>query len=427
MTLFVSLIAIFALMVLSAFFSGSETALTAASKARLHQLEEEGDTAAKKTNKLLKNKARLISSILLGNNLVNILASAIATSFMIRVYGEAGVVYATLIMTLLIYVFCEVLPKSYSIHNPLPIALKFTTPIKFFVYLFSPIAKTIDVFLNGFSKVFRINLSPQLTTDEHEEELRGAIALHQGTDPEIKHERKMLKSILDLDDVEVSEIMQHRTDVVMIDLTKPTAEIIEDVMESPFSRIPLIKGKRDDIIGILHAKDLLREIYKSPDQIDKIDMAKLSSKPWFIPESTSLLSQLQAFQKRHEHFAVVVDEYGSFMGIVTLEDILEEIVGDIADEHDQNLLPGIRPQPDGSFILDGTMTLRELNRELSWSLPDEEAATIAGLILHESRQIPEPGQIFKYYNFTFEILRKENNQITLVKVIPCEKKEDEED
>jgi Mg2+/Co2+ transporter CorB len=264
---------------------------------------------------------------------------------------------------------------------------------------------------------FGIVLGAELGREQAEEELRGAIDLHEGAEPETRHERQMMRSILDLDEVEVEEIMTHRKKVSMIDLADEPDGIVDQVLDSQFTRIPVYRDDQDNVVGVLHTKELLRELRRHKGDVAKIDFDELPTEPWFIPDTTSLLDQLQAFRDRREHFAVVVDEYGSLMGIVTLEDILEEIVGEIEDEHDTPV-SGVRPQPDGGYIVDGTVTIRDLNREFDWNLPDEEAATIAGLVMHESRLIPEKGQAFTFHGFRFEVLRRVRNQLTSVRVTP---------
>jgi Mg2+/Co2+ transporter CorB len=227
----------------------------------------------------------------------------------------------------------------------------------------------------------------------------------------------MLHSILDLDDVEVYEVMTHRRSVEMLDIRDSPRNLVEQVLRSPYTRLPLYDKDQDNIIGVVHAKALLRAIGTSEKGMDSVDICAVATEPWFIPDSTSLLEQLQAFRQRREHFALVVDEYGAFMGVVTLEDILEEIVGDIDDEHDMTVA-GVRPQADGSYIVNGSVTIRDLNREFDWRLPDDEATTIAGLVLYEARMIPDPGQVFRFHKFRFEILRRQRNQITLLRVRP---------
>lgn len=415
-TIFIIIGPIFLLLVLSAFFSGSETAVTAASRPRMHQLEQQGSRSAGIVNRLRERNERVIGAILLGNNLVNILASALATSVFIGWFGRNGVVYATLLMTLLVLIFAEMLPKTYAILHADRLALAVAPVLRVVVFLFAPVTTTLHAVVRGTLKLVGVELAPNLGAHS-EEELRGAIELHAGPDPEIRQERKMLRSILDLADVAVGEIMTHRSSLVMIDSGDEPAAIIEQVLSSPFTRLPLFSDEPDNVVGVLHAKALLRAV-RSPDCDEtKLDFKELAAEPWFVPESTSLLDQLHAFRERHEHFALVVDEYGVLMGVVTLEDILEEIVGDIADETD---LPvrGVRPQLDGSFLVDGGVTIRDLNREYEWALPDEEAATIAGLIMYESRRLPEVGQSFSYHNFRFEILRRHRNRITAIRVTP---------
>ncbi|MEM7169658.1 MAG: HlyC/CorC family transporter [Pseudomonadota bacterium] len=403
------------LLVLSAFFSGSETCLTAASRHRMHNLEQSGVRGAKVVNQLLNSKERLIGAILLGNNLVNIMASALATSVLIRFFGETGVVYATFGMTLLVLIFSEVLPKTYALQNADSLALTVAPALRPIVFVLAPITGAIRVIVHFTLKLCGVDSSSSLTSEEQEEELRGAIDLHAGEGEEEKHEREMLRSILDLADVEVEAIMSHRRNVVALNVDEPTAKLVEEVLASPFTRLPLWKDDPDNIIGVLHAKALLREVQSNPGGLDSLDLVDIANDPWFIPETTDLLSQLHAFRNRHEHFAIVVDEYGVFLGIVTLEDILEEIVGDIADEHDEEI-EGVNPQSDGTVIVDGTVTIRDLNRRFEWRLPDEEAATIAGLVLHEARRIPDLGQVFVFHNFSFEILGRKRNQITSLKI-----------
>jgi Mg2+/Co2+ transporter CorB len=409
--------AIFLLLVLSGLFSGSETALTAASRPRMHSLAKQGDRRARTVMGLHARNERLIGAILLGNNLVNILASALATSMLLGLFGEAGVVYATLIMTLLVLVFAEVLPKTWALNHADRMALTVAPAVRVLVFVLAPITHTIYLLVRATLKPFGIDLGAELGRAEAEEELRGAIDLHEGVEPETRHERQMMRSILDLDEVDVGEIMTHRRTVSTIDLGSKPDEIVDQVLASQFTRIPVYRDDPDNVVGVLHTKELLRELRRQEGDVSKINFGELPSEPWFIPDTTSLLDQLQAFRSRREHFAVVVDEYGSLMGIVTLEDILEEIVGEIEDEHDTPVR-GVRPQPDGTYIVDGTVTIRDLNREFDWDLPDEEAATVAGLVLHEARLIPDKGQAFVFYEFRFEILRRVRNQLVSIRLTP---------
>ena len=409
--------AIFVLLILSAFFSGSETALTRASLPRMHELARQGNRRADLVLTLYEQRERLIGAILLGNNLMNILSTSLATTALLLIFGDAGIVYATIAMTLLVLIFAEVMPKTIALAKADQTALFVAPLIQVFVFVFAPVTRAVHIIINTALRAFGINLDGSADRTESEEELRGAIALHTGPEPEIRHERQMLHSILELDDVEVGEVMTHRRNVTMLDVDLPTEEILQIVFDSPYTRLPLYRSDADDIVGILHAKALLREFGARKGEVDDIDIVSLSVQPWFIPETTALLDQLLVFRERREHFALVVDEYGAFMGIVTLEDILEEIVGEIDDEHDE-IVRGVRPQPDGSYLVDGSVTIRDLNREFDWTLPDDEASTIAGLVLFESRTIPEPGRVFNFQGFRYEILRRQRNQIVSLRLTP---------
>lgn len=410
--------AIIVLILCSAFFSGSETALTAASRPLMHQLEQsENNERARIVNRLLDAKERLIGAILLGNNLVNILASALATSVMIQLFGETGVVYATLVMTVVVLIFAEILPKTFAFQNANKMALAIAPIMKTMVFVLAPITMATQFIVATTLRIFGVKSAGE--EGQSPEELRGAINLHDSDDDKevVSQERTMLHSILDLAEVEVGEIMTHRKNVVMLDVEQPADDIVQQVLDSPFTRIPLYRGEPDNIIGVLHAKALLRAIRARQGNLEGLNLEELASKTWFIPEATSLMGQLEAFRARREHFAIVVDEYGSVMGIVTLEDILEEIVGDIEDEHDDDVR-GVQAQADGSYVVDGIVTIRDLNRQFDWRLPDEEASTIAGLILHEARRIPKVGQVFSFYGFRFEIRERKRNQVTSIRIYP---------
>jgi Mg2+/Co2+ transporter CorB len=409
--------AIFFLLILSGFFSGSETAFTAASRGRLHRFEQQGSRRAAIANRLRAHPERLIGAILLGNNLVNILASALATSLLIGIVGPAGVIYATFAMTLLVLVFGEVLPKSYALHNADRMALAVAPLMRPIVFLLAPVTRTVQAIVRATLRLFGVRIGTELDAPPTEEELRGTIDLHALDEDAERDERAMLHSVLDLADVEVGEIMIHRKDVVTVNVLEPPGAIIDQVLASPYTRIPLWRESPDNVVGVLHAKALLREVRWHGDEREQVDILAISAPPWFVPESTSLLDQLRAFRQRREHIAMVVDEYGSLMGIVTLEDILEEIVGEIADEHDITV-SGVRSMADESFIVRGNVTIRDLNRQFDWRLPDDKAATIAGLVMHEARRIPEAGQSFDFYGFRFEILRRARNQITSVRITP---------
>jgi len=413
--------AILILLILSAFFSGSETALTAASRPLMHQLEKDGNNRAILINRLQRKKERLIGAILLGNNLVNILASALATSMLMTMFGEAGVAIATVGMTLLVLIFSEILPKTYAIRHANRAALAVVPYINVLVIALLPFVRSINVIVRLLLRMFGVD--PHASDGVHSStmELRGAIELHTThAEGEDKKSGVMLRSVLDLAEVQVGEIMTHRSGLLAIHADDPVESIIAQVLDSPYSRLPLWRDEPDNIVGVLHAKALLRGVREhanDPDQLGKIDILSIATDPWFVPEYTPLLDQLQAFRDRREHFAMVVDEYGSLLGIVTLEDVLEEIVGDISDETDTKVL-GVHLHPDGSLVVQGDVTIRDLNRQFEWDLPDEEASTIAGLILHESRRIPEVGQSFRFFGFRFEILRRHHHQIKSIRISP---------
>ena len=412
-----TLIIIAFLLVLSAFFSGSETALTAASRPVMHQLERSGNRRAGIVNRLFDHKERLIGAILLGNNLVNILASALATSLLIVAFGDAGVAYATIVMTLMILVFSEILPKTYAIRNASQAALAVAPVVKVVVWFLTPVTATINFAARGILRVFGVDYHAEEVFGTNAEELRGAIELHAGNDKSIKQERDMLRSVMDLGEVQVGEIIIHRKNVTTIDADLPPAQLVAEVLGCPYTRLPLWRDDPENIVGVLHVKALFRQIRVLGDDLSSLDVLGLAADPWFIPEQTMLVDQLEAFRKRREHFALVVDEYGSLMGVVTLEDIIEEIVGDIDDEHDVSV-SGVNPRPDGSYLVDGTVTIRDLNREFEWDIPDEEASTVAGLVLHESRRIPEVGQRFLFHGFRFEIVTRHHHQITRLRLTP---------
>lgn len=421
----ISLGAILLLLITSGFFSGSETALTGASRPRMHAMEQQGSRPAATVNELWRRKEKLIGTILLGNNMVNIMASALATSAMIALVGEAGVIYATIIMTALVLVFAEVLPKTYAIHNADRVSLIVAPIMKPLVLVLGPVTHAVYLVSRGTMKLFGLDIGSPLGAEQTEEELRGAIDLHSGGGEEVRQERQMLRSILELDDVEVGEIMTHRKNAVTLNADLPIQELIDELLATPYTRIPLWRGSPDNIVGVLHAKELFRAFRAAEGEMQSVDVAALANEPWFIPDSTDLLSQLQSFRRRKEHFAMVVDEYGELLGIVTLEDILEEIVGEIADEHDVEI-EGVKPLKDGTYIVEGTVTIRDLNRQFDWRLPDEEASTIAGLVLHEARRIPEIGQVYVFHGFRFEILGRQRNQITSIKLTPLAEGEDGE-
>jgi Mg2+/Co2+ transporter CorB len=402
---------------LSFFFSGSETALTASSRARMLRLEKTGHRRAALVNRLLETRERMIGAILTGNNVANIAASALATGLLLSWFGDVGVLYATAVMTVVVVVFSEVLPKTVAINAPDRVALLVARPISWVVRLLGPMLMGIEALVRWILRLFGFRVGTDQAFMSAHEELRGAVDLlhHEGSVE--KHDRDMLGGLLDLRDLVVSDVMIHRTEIITVCADDPPEEVIRAVLAEPVTRIPLWSGTTENIIGILHAKDLLRAIQRGNGEWSKIDVMAIALPPWFVPDIRPLSEQLKAFRRRKTPFAMVVDEYGEVMGLVTLEDILEEIVGDITDEHDI-VVPGVRPQPDGSVNVDGGVPIRDLNRAMDWSLPDDEATTIAGLVIHESRSIPEPGQSFTFHGFRFRVLRRHRNRITALRITP---------
>lgn len=409
------LIAIFVLLCLSAFFSGSETALTAASRARMHQLEKEGDKRALAVNRLLARREDFIGAILLGNNLVNILASVLATSMFTMLFGAGGLalVVATAVMTLTVLIFSEVMPKTYAITRPDSVALVVARPIGLLVRFASWIIQLIRWIVRFVLNLFGLGTPEEPVSAE--QEIRGAIDLHAMDGGVESGDRLRLVGALDLKDLTVEDVMIHRKNIQMLNADMDRRQLVMKALASPHTRLPLYRGEKEEIIGILHAKDLLRAALPMGGDLSRLDLDTILRKPWFVPETTPVKDQLDQFLSKGQHFALVVDEYGELQGMITLEDILEEIVGAIHDEHDVQI-QGVRPQADGSVNVDGWVPIRDVNRATGWVLPDDEAVTVAGLVIHEAQTIPEPGQSFVFHGYRFNILRRHRNQVTGVNI-----------
>jgi len=412
-----SLVIVLICLLLSAFFAGSETALTASSRASMARLEKHGNRRAHIVNRLLESRERLIGALLFGNNAVNIAASSLATGVLLTWFGSAGVVYATIGMTILVVVFAEVLPKTAAFNAPDRIALLVARPMQLVVQLLGPILMAIEKLVRWILGMFGMNVGEDQAVLSATEELRGAVdLLHREGDVETMH-RDMFGGVHDLRERVVSDVMIHRTNMITLNADDSSEDIFDAVIASPVTRLPLWRGNPENIVGILHVKDLLRALHAVDGDTAKVDIASLMTVPWFVPDMRPVSEQLKAFRRRKTPFALVVDEYGEVEGLVTLEDILEEIVGDITDEHDV-AMPGVRRQPDGSVNVDGAVSVRDLNRVMDWHLPDEEATTIAGLVIHEARSIPEVGQSFTFHGFRFRVLRRARNRITALRIQP---------
>jgi Mg2+/Co2+ transporter CorB len=419
MTIVISFVAILLLIVLSAFFNVSETSLTAASKARMHQLEEDGNTAAALVNKVLSRPEKMIGTVLLGNTLVDVLAAALASNIAVDLYGQVGVAYATAAITILIVIFAAVLPKTYALAYSDRVALVVAPIMQTLIYVLTPFTKALEFIVRNI-----LILTPGKADDAANilaahEEIRGTIDLQAREGSVRKHDADMLGGVLDLGDLQVADIMVHRTKMETFDVDEPPAKILEQLIRSQYTRVPLWKDEPENIVGVLHTKDLLLALSRDDWEPDKLDIMKSASEPWFVPDTTTLRDQLNQFLKKKIQMALVVDEYGEVQGLITLEDILEEIVGQITDEHD-TADSHIRIQSDGTVNVDGTVAIRDLNRHLDWELPDDEATTIAGLVIHEAQTIPEPGQVFTFHGYRFEILRKSRNRIMAIRIKPVE-------
>jgi Mg2+/Co2+ transporter CorB len=413
--------AILLCLLISAFYSASETALTASSRAAMLRLEKQGNRDAGIVNRLMATRERLLGAILFGNNLTNITASTLATGVLLEFFGKTGIIYATLVMTVLIFVVAEVLPKTAAFNAPDRMALAVAKPVESTVRLFAPVLRTVEWLVRIILRGMGMPVGKIQSILSPDEELRGAVDLMHSAGVVEKLDRDMMGGLLDLRELTVSDVMVHRTKMVMIDADEPPRDIIDAVLAAGVTRLPLWRGSPDNVVGVLHAKELWRALHAAQGDVAKLDIDALTKPPWYVPDTMPLAEQLKAFRHRKTPFALVVDEYGELEGLVTLQDIVAEIVGDISDEHDV-MVAGVRPLPDGSVNVDGAVPVRDLNRAMDWNIPDDEATTIAGVVIHESRSIPEPGQSFTFHGFRFHVLRKTRNRITALRVTPLVRK-----
>ena len=419
--------AILVLLVVSAFFSGSETALTAASRGKLRAQADKGSRGAARAMEVTEDSERMIGALLLGNNIVNILSASLATALLTRLFGDSGVALATLVMTVLVLIFGEVLPKTLAITYPEPVATRVAPIIRVLIILFSPVVTVVRLLVRGILHAFGVRGNEAARMTAIREEIAGTIALGHSEGAVEKEARDRLLGALDLTHRTVDEIMRHRRQIEMIDADDPPEKILTQALASPHTRLPVFRDSDENILGVVHAKDLLREVDRlirgtedgDIGNLAELDIVKVAMKPYFIPETTTLDEQMREFLKRRTHFALVVDEYGALQGLITLEDILEEIVGEITDEFDVVAKDGALKQTEGGdFIVDGAMTIRDLNRATDWQLPDDEANTLAGLVIHEAQTIPAEGQVFSFHGFRFEVVQRRENRITRLKVRP---------
>ena len=411
MTSIILLILLIILVLISAFLSGSETAITATSKARIIYKKKQGSKRAEYVLKILNQKDNVISSLVISSNSVNILASSLATAFFYDIFGVSGIFYSTLIMTVTIVIFAEILPKTYAINKP----NRTTLQISYIIYYLN---KILFVFVFSINKIVRLilgrNENDAKNSDlQSEEELKGVIDLYKTSNPDYEQEKDMLQSILQLNDITVEEIFTHRKNIYSIDSSLTTREIINKINISRYTRIPFWRDNPENIIGLLNVRTLNIDL-KNHNESKEIIFDKISN-PWFIPETTNLLEQLVEFKKRKEHLAFVVDEFGELLGLITLEDIIEEIVGEIVDEIDvpEN---DFKLNNNGKVIINGEENVRDLYKSFDLDPPDSESSTIAGYILGISKKIPSYGETFNDRFFNYKILSHSKKQISKVEI-----------
>lgn len=411
-------IAVVILLLVSAYLAAIETAVTAASPGRIQKLKSEGDLKAIVVLKLFKIKEQVISSLLIANSFFNTLCTTIATSAMISLYGEElGTIIASSLMTVLIIVFAEVIPKAIAVARAEKVILATSGFVTIALKVLGPINYILKQILILFCKVFKIELSQEISGTE---EVRGVIEHHLEEGNVFKNDRDMLGGILDIGNMTVSEIMIHRSNMIIIEASLPIEQITQKALSSSHTRIPVWKDSQDNIIGILHIKDLLRALYKNNFDYKKITLADFMTEPWFIPDNALVSLQLHAFRQKRSHFALVIDEYGDLQGLVTLEDILEEIVGQIDDEFDKQDNRIIKKSPN-KFMIEGSTSIRDVNRELNWNLPDEHASTFAGLIIHETHKLPQQGEVVQIFDLKVTIYHRQSNRITMLMVETLDK------
>jgi Mg2+/Co2+ transporter CorB len=408
--------AIAALLMFAGFLVTAGTAIGASSRSRMTELERRGIAQATAVRQLIASPERVTSAIVVGATAALVIATAIATRLALYWYGFAGPAYAAALIAILALLFVQAVPKAIAAIAPDRIALVTAAPFALVTRLLAPLAGMIDIGIIRLLKLVGINPTTA-SSRSVDDELRGTIDLHQRTGTAGKIDLDMLGGVLDLKELELFDVMVHRTKMRSLDAASPPAQILEEILKSGHSRFPVWRERPDNIVGVLHAKDLFAALQAAHGDVTRIDIEEILTPPWFVPDTTTVADQLAAFLRRKVHFALVVDEYGEVMGLVTLEDILEEIVGEIRDEHDVGAV-GVRRESSGSYVVDGAVPIRDLNRMHGWHLPDDEATTIAGLVIHEAQMIPETGQAFTFHGFRFEVVRKRRNQLVSIRVTP---------
>ncbi|MDC0609252.1 HlyC/CorC family transporter [Vibrio sp.] len=407
------------LIVISAYFSGSETGMMSLNRYRLKHLANTGNKGAKRVEKLLSRPDRLIGLILIGNNLVNIMASAIATIIGMRLYGDLGVAIATGVLTLVILVFAEVTPKTLAAIYPEKISYASSVLLVVLMKLLAPVVIFVNFITNGFIRLFGLSAKHNTEDSLSSEELRTVVNEAGGLIP--KRHQDMLLSILDLEHVTVNDIMIPRNEITGININDEWKSIVRQLTHSPHGRVVLYRDNIDEVVGIVKLRDAVR-IMLEKNEFNKEMLLRSADEVYFIPESTPLNVQLLKFQRNKERIGLIVDEYGDINGLITLEDILEEIVGEFTTSMQPSLAEEITPQSDGSFIIEGSANIRDINKSLRWKLPTDGPRTLNGLILEHLEEIPETKLSVKVAGHGMEILEIEENRIKLVKVFPRKKK-----
>ncbi len=404
------------LIVLSAFFSSSETSMMALNRYRLRHLVKKNHRAATLASNLLERPDRLIGVILIGNNFVNILASAIATIIAVKLWGDAGIAIATGLLTLVILIFAEVTPKTLAALHPEKVAFPASYVLKPLLRIFYPLVWLINMITNNLLKVFGVR--PDQLGNDHlsTEELRTLV--HEAGALIPKRNQSMLLGVLELEEVTVNDIMIPRNEVEGIDLDQPISQILEQLSTTQHTRLPIYYGEINQIVGLLHMRNLAQLIQRG--EVTKDSILKVSRDPYFVPESTPLQTQLLNFQKQSRRIGIVVDEYGDVEGIVTLEDILEEIVGELSEENN-DLVEDIHPQDDGSYFIDGGAYVRDINRALQWQLPTDGPKTLNGLINETLESLPDANICLVIGEYRLETLQIQDKFIKTVRIISIKK------
>ncbi len=412
------LISILILIFCSGIFSCCETSITAVSRAKIHQLKAAGNKKAIKIDQLLENREKVVSAMLVGNNAVNILASALAASIFIKAFGEAGLFYATIIMTTLVIIFAEIMPKTFAIKAPDKMLMIFFPIIWFIVNFFYPLTNFLQKIVNKFVAIF---FSNKVTASKLEElaEIRSAVEIKAIEGGIVKKDKDLIDGVLDLSDTDISEIMVYRKDIESIDVAQDKKTIIELALASKFSKIPLWRQDKENIIAILNSKKLAKEIYQlrqNNQNIDEIDLSKICSDPIFVPMTNSLKAQLDEFRKNRNKIAIVIDEYSALQGLITLQDIVEEIVGEIKDQDDV-LGQKITKTRSGAYKVPAKTLIRDINRILDWSLEEsDEAYNINALIINNLGRIPQLDEKFLIGNYEFEVFKRNEFELEQLKI-----------